>query len=708
MSGEERLQVYPLRGMDHRFSPPQNSAALMRDLTWDQREGWKSAGGYRRLTEDYENGEQPPVMVNGFDGMAEIISLHTFSQHTGARHWLIWETADGELMYFNGSTAPAVPYTYLRDSEGNRWDGSERSRTVVDGAWVRSQSAAWGNWLYIVNGYDEPLCFDGRKTTRAGFDAAPGAPSAYFIENIFPADDGPTLTQDELGLGIVNAKYGARYKVSFINERGQESPLSEASALVVFDNTDDPGTRGGYRVTIPTGPLGTTQRRVYRNVNVLDDTGAPIQGADDVFFFHSQIDDNDTVSFEDFKPDSALGTRVDELDLGAWPAGARFIAVFKNTVFLGGTPDNQIRFSAPGYSEVFPPDNRFDISDSQSGPQTSFYVTKNALIVFRQRGIVIIKGDPLNGFYSVPISSTIGCEATRTVRELPGLGVVFLGSSGLYVLQGALENTDLETQVTPISTPIADWFNQMNSSALQNACAAIYRKDREYWLAVPRLGEVRPTRVLVFHYEVGAWTYRDNYPISCMVESNDARGYLFFGTYNTGYPGVMVYSRGWEDKGEGEADIRPYYEGSPISFASVYRVVSLRHAQFTVIGHGTNTLEVNFRVNRRMSKGREDGDKTEPQHYPYDIDEEDTDGNTLLPVYGVATWGGAYKWGEHRPVVLRVDLTTINAVPVHELAIIAEPTGRQFTLCGYEIDIVGGQAGPKVLTMTSGFGGGSR
>jgi len=695
--------------MDHRFRPPANSAARIRDLYWDEREGWGTAGGFRQITNDYDDGEGNEA-ANGFDGSAEVMSLHWFAQHNGGRQWLIWETTGGDLVYFNGSGAPQNPWTDLRDVEGNPWDGSSRSRTNVVSPWMRTQSAAWGDRIYLINGYNEPICFDGVKTERAGFGSAAPAPVAAAYDGSAGTEP-PTTTLPSLGLGQYSKRCGYRWKCSFLNERGQESPLSEASEIVSFTNSA--GARFSVTVDLPIGGPHVKARRLYRTQNIVDPTTEePItRGGGENFFFVMEIQDNSTTLVQDAIPDAGLQDAVDELDFGPWPTSAKLLAPFKNTMFIAGMTNNTVAFSASGYPEVFPADNVIQVGETDSGPITGMYPTKNALVVFKARSVYLIKGDPSNGFYGETLSRDIGCSSPRTIRELPGLGVIFVSESGIHLLKGALTSADT-TSIEPQSTPISDWVDRFNTSAMLNACAEVYHRDREYWLAVPMLGEINPTTVLVFHYEIGAWSYRENYPISCMVESHDHRGYIFFGSHDTSSsPGIHVYSRGWPDK-DGVNDIEPLYEGAPIDFGTLYQSVSIMGAQFSVLGYGSNTMAVDFIGNRNMVTAYQldprDSPPTEPMQYPFDPASEDSSGNLTLPLYGTVEWGDAATWGEHRAVVLRVDMSSIHIPPIHELQIKVTSNGHRFMLCGYELDVLTGTAVPPTKTLTSAFGGAGR
>ena len=98
----------PIRGLDQRYNAKPQTAIIAHDLAWDERDAWKSGPGYRQLTikEDREEqlaaGVGSSTMSSPFDTMGEVTSIHWFSQHNGSIQWTVFETAEGDLRYFNG------------------------------------------------------------------------------------------------------------------------------------------------------------------------------------------------------------------------------------------------------------------------------------------------------------------------------------------------------------------------------------------------------------------------------------------------------------------------------------------------------------------------------------------------------------------------------------------------------------------------------
>ena len=364
------FQVYGLRGIDLRWRAQSNSAAIARDLTWDGSDAWKNAGGYIHI--DGNPGQSKSD--SNFSSDNETMSLHWFSQHNGAVQWLLWEreadtglaglfhlqSAVGYTSSFaklTGVTTVAEiisqPEEPLIDAENTAWSGTSatRSRTVISSPRPPSQSETYGGRIYIVNGHDEPIVFNGKYTDRAGFASGPAAPiaSVVYAENTDGTPHDETNRTPSMGLGsdkyvpgtttdvdeVAAPACGYRYCVTFLNERGQESPMSSPSEVVsfsvdiegvssTFDSGHDPGDASRTRerrfitIKIPTGGTETVARRLYRTADIFDEEGnATIPSYAEDYYFLREIQDNDTTIIEDGVPDAFLGALVEPIDFGS-------------------------------------------------------------------------------------------------------------------------------------------------------------------------------------------------------------------------------------------------------------------------------------------------------------------------------------------------------------------------------------------------------
>ena len=708
----QHLVIRPLRGMGQRWVEPPSRAARVRDMRWNPRDGWQDSGGYRELTNDYDQGEGP---INSYANESQVTSMTWFAQHNGSVQWLIYTTASGRWCYFNGSGAPVTNHTDIYYIDGTQFDGSARSITFVDGPNPGPQYQVFGNRLYMVNGLDEPLCFDGIKARRAGFANAPKAPDAMAANRI-PTDTTWMLNAKIKGLGyetgdqtLTNAY---RYRQSFLNEHGQESPLSENSGLVTWES--GASVKAPIAVTLSTGGPEVVARRIYRTQNLMDTSGDPYTpGVGGAFFFLAEVQDNVSTIYMDVAPDAGLGAAVDDLDFGPWPAQAALIAAFKDTMFLATTGDSRLYFSAPWMPENFPPDNLFDLGNDKAGPITALCSTKNALVVFKGRGIYLVRGDPESGFTADTLTLDEGCDAPNAILEIPGLGIVYVGAGEIRLLDGALANTGTPTKTVPLSATILDEMERVNWAAVCTARAAIYHRDHEAWFILPTLGKHLPDLALIYHYDIGEWSLREHFPVGGLVETGDHRGYLIFGSWDVAnVPGVYVYSPGWTNKG-GVWDIEPLYETAHMDFGRAWEISRPLRLGVVVVGYGTNDVQVNFVINRGMVNAygptrAEDHTALHLGHdqlYPTDdaaVDPENP-GQASFPLYGAVVWGAGptvatAKWANHRPVTIEWDIGSQHMEPVSELQMSIRPAGRRIQLCALQISIDGERSNVRVLS----------
>lgn len=689
----------PAAGMDCRWRAAPNTAAVATDLYYDTRGGWRTCGGYRRILLGQLD-QQSGQYVNPFASTGKIWSLHRFSQHNGARQWLLFEADNGStnpttatLYYLAPWLRTATPYEAVRDRNGDQVTG----RTIVTSPWQRTMSCTWGDRIYLLNGIDTPLVFDGRMADRAGFDARPAAPVVREIEAVTAtyyqggsALDGPV---PDLGIGPVPAsitdapyKHQRRYVVTFLNSRGEESPPSSASNTVEVTTGQSLITLGanGHWVELPTGGSNVVGRRLYACDNMVDASGNPVIGRGEVFYFLKTIEDNDAKGIEIWDGDAYLGAELDPTQFGLWPAGAKFAVSFKGCMFLAGMNDSEVRFSKAGFPETYPPANLIPLGDASLGPVTGMVAARNAVIVFKAQGVYLIKGDPVSGFYAETLDHAHGCLSPRAVVEIPNVGVAWVSATGIHMLEGTLENEGVLTRVKTLSTPLHEETLTWNTSALINSVAVLNSDDGEAWFAIPTMGSADPDVVYVFHYEVGHWTKREDFPISCAVQTADHRNYVLFGSYDTNHLGIHVYSRGWSQKDDtsdlNQFIITPVYETDALDLNAAFLNPSVTQVDVFCVGYGDLNMTMDYRVGRRGALVRASlGESvlSYDQQYPETGNRMTVFGAAVgdytVPVprgtgaSEVAIWDTSV-WGEWRPIMLRFDVSTNYVSPIHEFA----------------------------------------
>ena len=496
--------------------------------------------------------------------------------------------------------------------------------------------------------------------------------------------------------------HSSNTRLLFLNERGQESATSIDFDEITFSN----GTNETKLVTLtlPIGPKGTVARRIYRTQNLRDIDGE-IAGEGEIirdapygeeFFFCHEIQDNVTTIFVDSKSDIHLGIYHSELQYGEVPRDANLIASFKNTMFYASSKSSELKFSAPLRPEEVPRGNVIEIGDSIAGPITALYATRNALVVFKTRGVYLIKGDPSNGFFSITLSKDVGCISSKSVKEIPGQGLSFFGTEGLFLLEGALENTGTITNIVRIGQPIDDTVKRINKSAAQSIRTTINYRNQEFWMLVPLDSSSIPNTLMKYHYEIGEWSIVPNFRIKDMVTTDDHRGYVYLASIDNqnAYSGLHVYSHGYDTKGD-QYDLAPKYETTNMALGSAYDSFDIVRLQVLAVGYGSNDLNLNFTTNREMS----DAYVTNTTKNQMRVLEDKT-----APIYGTSVWDSTFKYHKHRPVPIRYDLSAMHKGPVQEVRFEFTAGKNRVELLSYLIEVrIGSRR--EVLTLTEAYGG---
>tara|TARA_R110001583_G_scaffold144666_4_gene296629 strand:+ start:2703 stop:5210 length:2508 start_codon:yes stop_codon:yes gene_type:complete len=655
------------------------------------------------------------------------VNMHWFCQFNGAIQWLLYESEDGTLFYFFGSNGKINPWRPVYHIDGHQIVGptytnnsgvsTRHKRYVkVNKPWENTHFYTFGTRVYMVNGVNEPLVFDGRKCSRVGYAIGPSILDIgkvyYQAENVnqiykaysnrlgvgYNADhQRPDKELQDLG-ETMESKWRYSYKISYINERGQESfdsKIKTVSGDNYYDTLTSQSMYANITITISTGPIGTVARRIYRTQNLFDAGNQPrTVNFNNEFYFVTEIQDNICQIYNDFKPDSALGA-LHSTVLRPFPSNVNRVAAFKNTMFYASNEANTVYYSEPRQPEELPIENLFEIGDSVSGPIVAMYPTKNALVIFKRFGIYLIKGDPLNGFFAFTLTKDIGCIASKSVAEIPGKGMVFLGDNGVFLLEGALEDTGTITGITRISDPINKTIIRINKSGSEAVRSCINRKEKEYWLHIPVDSDVRPSMLLKFHYEVGEWSISENFEANDILCTDDHRNYVHLATSDTNHTnkGLMVYSHAFKNKGKTTLD--PKYKTIHIPVGSFYSAFDVVRVQVMAVSYGNNSLECNYLVNREVI----DSLTTSLSQQQKRVLEDSN-----APVYNTATLDGTYKYAEHRPIPIRFDLTTMQKGPVQEISFTFNPTDHKIQILGYMIEVrYGGKK--EFVTLTESFGG---
>lgn len=547
---DTNVKIDMLKGIHEQYPQPQDSVMELINWQVDQYTGgWTNRIGYEKY--DSNASTFNPFVTNRVD------SLFYVQRHQGAQDSILFEQAG--VLY------------QLNDFDGTlKKNALSTGRTQPKSTEVCTQYAQFGRFILYANGYDRPSKTHLWPCTSytanylieypLGFDSLPASPVAWGVETdptstlvgsnkicIFFTTSLTSNINDpkNKGVGITtNAainKY--RYKVSFVNTAGSESPLSTDSNTITWETTN-PNLRYAMAIEIPTGNNDVIARRIYRTKNFSDDGGAD----GNTYYFLAEVPNNGDDFYIDDLPDSGLGSLAPlTTDSIAFPSmKCRYLGVYKDCLFIDGGIDNDLTlyYSYPAQPDRYAALSFLTLAHRQGGGLTGLFSYFNNLLIFREYSIDIVRGDYPN-FTATNLTQYIGTRATDTITGVVGLGVLFLSYDGIYSININLDYNDNPT-VKNVTPHLRDTFERINKDAISKASAVYSKKRREYIVHFPVDGSPINNLGLVYHTDKGTWSIRESIPAGHLVVN--AGGDVLFGTADT-VPntnvehGIMVLSR---------------------------------------------------------------------------------------------------------------------------------------------------------------------
>jgi len=680
--------------MDERYRAPANTAAKIENMRWDERGAWRRCHGYDQL-KDTQNESASSVPVGAMVWMETDL---------GGRRWLIYERKE--------SDAAGAKLVYL-NMAGNTETVIQSGRYWSDAPWPGTQFQVVGEELYYVNGVDRPSRWNTLYAQEAGFSAKPAAPLILDFDEDPGIDeavdpysqlydrmptplDGLVAGKWSAGIGEYYRAFGGRfqkgvgtdfpttngsvkgapiatyaYGVTYINELGQESPMS----TLVFGRavTDDISGLRCIAIALRSPPAGVRRVRIWRTMNLTpvtytalltdglsDGSGTATQviterllrglperptmpafeqlQEQEVYLLH-ELPCSGPLLISDTKSDRDLGQRYDYDATGLWPAGASLIAWFAGRMWLAGmaSEPGSLRYSHHLYREQFPDINELRLP----APITALYSAGSHLYVFTARSIHLVYQDDNGEPRLQELSQTQGTNSPNCIVDVPGQGVWFVNEPGIYSLgTGAPVRVSHAVQ--------RSWDERVTPVGLPAAWAFIDRRTKEAWFHVSADGKARPYLGFVFHYEIGQWSLRPEWPLARAVQTTDGTMTTFMAAWDTsGVSGVLVYGPGYDDW-DGTA-FDGVYTTSWLNIGDQRERVHVSSVEVEALGYTARPLQVSWRGDRSRTWLSPDS-SVSPDHIEH---------YSEVKVWGSgsrqATWD-TDTWKDYEPTLTRVDL----------------------------------------------------
>ncbi|QDP61686.1 MAG: hypothetical protein Unbinned8261contig1001_59 [Prokaryotic dsDNA virus sp.] len=339
-----------------------------------------------------------------------------------------------------GDTALSETFTgYKRDGSGYLKDADLENATFT----------TLNDVVYISNGIDDVMKYDGSKVYRAGL----------------PQPISCAGVGDGTGSGNPDGTYYYKIVYEFTDNQGNylTSVAKESAAVTVA--TED------ITVTYPNLQTGTgfdiansnLKIKIYRNK-----TGEGLTG---LFYLITSIANNAaaaTSTYLDGTSDATLNTYTTFptiIKRHDPPPKGRYLTSFQGCLVVSGqrTDVNNVQYSLPYNlatgeigSEYFPDDNNGEIVESPFGGKiTAIASLRDVLFIFHKNSIHGITGDitdPIGIPYRVDLLTTeggVGCESYATIHELGG-NLLFLSDKGIYSISSSGNLKEVSNKVKPL------------------------------------------------------------------------------------------------------------------------------------------------------------------------------------------------------------------------------------------------------------------
>jgi hypothetical protein len=476
------------------------------------------------------------------------------------------------------------------------------ARRRATGYWRVQPWLHFERWLYHFNGLEQPIRWDGTRTSPVGFVTLPSPPrvsdttldgigfidkaAAIITTNTYNFKHVQRGVGEFIATGSGTAPWAYAYGITIINDLGQESPMS-AVVWARGENGASAGTNYGrrmVRVKVPRQADHIRAVRIWRSVNLegVEHVGTPVLFLQSEWMYAGEFD------LFDHTNDMELGLAYVADDYGLLPLEAHSPVLYGGHLFLA--VEGRVIYSRAGLVEQFPSQNYLPLPRTEK--IKAMHGVPSGILVWTSTGTFMVKGNTLDGFRIETLSATVGTDAPAAVVSVPNQGTFFLSSSsGPQVVRGTL--TDAEpTRVEPVTGLSRTWENEYRGANLSSA-GVMYRPEvDEVWWQLPERGDWLNTRGHALHLGVGGWSVRKNW------EWHVAVGNLFLcGRSNAAAGGKVWALRGSNNTTEGTT-IQGEYETATMSWGETRQLLQV---DVTAMGMGDVDLGLQVKLDRAVA-----------------------------------------------------------------------------------------------------------
>ena len=453
-----------------------------------------------RINSSYGALSKRGKMVQSFDaGSASVNGLHRYYKSDDTVYTV---AATGtSLVYNNDGTATTL------------------MSGLTDGKWW--QFVTYMDKMIGMNGYDDPIKWDGATTTTTNTDGARTAGNLC-------AELGAPFAELNTGTDLDASKW-YQYKVAFYD--GSTYFYSDARSNPIQTGAD---VHNIYLTDIPLGPTGTTHRYIYRTEG--DSSKANVE-ADTSFYLVAEIADNTTAVYADSESDATIlvdnTPKWSTVSAGTpyTPPKGRLCTIQDERLFIGGDLTNKsyLYWSEEYLPDIFDTDTEYESIREDDGDEMTFLKTQlGILTVGKTNTIQKFYTDfaSTDSWYASDPFSHIGCPAPYSAANSP-IGIIYCAWNGIYAFNG--QSSKL------ISDTVTPEIRDILASNIEDVAGFYF--DNEYQMAYTsqESGATQNNRVLIYNLIRNAYVV-DYKNINCFAgfTAGADQGVLYSGDSTTG------------------------------------------------------------------------------------------------------------------------------------------------------------------------------
>lgn len=370
-----------------------------------------------------------------------------------------------------------------------------RDREIPSSPYDGEYFAARNEWLFITNGLDRNMKWDGTKVCPVGVFAIPVPPDAsrLVMKDLIGSSTSPSgsLFHPSYSLdGDPDTRTYFQYRATFVSSSGHEGAPS-APGRRTYEML--PGSLSPGRVIIKIDSLDPPPDDsdiVWRNIYKM--------GKDGVYYFWRQVGANENVVYDFEMPLPAGGAATALKEDTIPPPTSKFVGFFRGRgYYVPTTHPSFIFYSRPSLPEELASMNFLDVSSDDGEVITGIVTFSDSLIVMKPSSLwqitALANGNPV----LTPLINGVGSVAPRA-NIVAYNRLIFLNDAGVYHFDGG--------SVRPLSSDLNKWWKVVDKEYLKNAVGWLDEENRRLFLAVPVSGKPILDTLVVFHYELEAFS----------------------------------------------------------------------------------------------------------------------------------------------------------------------------------------------------------